>query len=217
VGPDDDAAHLVDRSGPDQTGLRPLEEVGPALEEGKRYTLVIDQAWRDGTGNPLKETFQKVFKVGPPDRDPPNPARWKIQPPRSETRDALTITFSKPMDHALAQRVIQVTSDSGERMPGKIALEDQERRWIFAPTQPWRRGPYRVVIQTMIEDLAKQHWQTIRCVDLFENVQLRLASSTVKLSFEVRLITRLQVKRCAVALRGVTSSAGQRLKERFRM
>jgi hypothetical protein len=98
-------------------GLRPLEEVGPALEEGKRYTLMIDQAWRDGTGNPLKETFQKVFKVGPADRDPPNPARWKIQSPKSETRDALTITFPEPMDHALAQRVIQVTSDSGERKP----------------------------------------------------------------------------------------------------
>lgn len=167
-------------------GLRPREEVGPALEEGKRYTLVVDQAWRDGTGNPLKETFQKVFKVGPADRDPPNPARWKIQPPKSETRDALTITFSKPMDHALAQRVIQVINDSGERMAGKIALEDQERRWIFAPIQPWRRGPYRVVVQTTIEDLAGNNIGKPFDVDLFENVQPRLASSTVKLSFEVR-------------------------------
>lgn len=31
-------------------GVRPLEEVGPALEEGKRYRLVIDQAWKDGAG-----------------------------------------------------------------------------------------------------------------------------------------------------------------------
>jgi len=167
-------------------GLRPLEEVGPALEEGKSYALVIDQTWTDGTGNPLKEAFQKVFRVGAADRDPPNPALWKIQPPKAETRDALTITFPEPMDHALAQRVIQVTSDSGERLPGKIALEDQERRWIFAPTQPWHRGQYEVVIQTTIEDLAGNNIGKPFDVDIFENVQPRLAGSTVKLSFEVR-------------------------------
>jgi len=167
-------------------GLRPLEEVGPVLEEGKRYTLVIDRAWRDGTGNPLKEPFQKKFKAGPADRDPPDPARWKIQSPKSETRGALTITFPEPMDHALAQRVIQVTSDSGERIQGKIALEDQERRWIFTPTQPWRRGSYRVVIQTTIEDLAGNSIGKPFDVDLFEKVQPRLANSNVNLSFEVR-------------------------------
>jgi hypothetical protein len=167
-------------------GLRPLEEVGPALEEGKRYALVIDQAWKDGTGTPLKEAFQKVFRVGSADRDPPNPARWKIQPPKSETRDALTITFPESMDHALAQRVIQVTSDSSERTQGKIALEDQERRWVFAPTQPWHRGRYEVVIQTTIEDLAGNNIGKPFDVDIFESVQSRLAGSTVKLSFDVR-------------------------------
>jgi hypothetical protein len=35
-------------------GVLPLEEVGPALEEGKRYTLMIDRDLKDGTGNPLK-------------------------------------------------------------------------------------------------------------------------------------------------------------------
>ena len=42
-------------------GVQPLEEVGPALQEGKRYRLVIDQLWKDGSGNPLKEAFQKTF------------------------------------------------------------------------------------------------------------------------------------------------------------
>src|SRR5207247_6148629 len=31
-------------------GVQPLEEVGPALQEGRRYTLVIDQVWKDGAG-----------------------------------------------------------------------------------------------------------------------------------------------------------------------
>src|SRR5258708_25924823 len=105
-------------------GVRPLEEVGPALEAGKRFTLVIDSAWLDGTGNPLRESFLKTFEVGPPDRDPPDPAQWKIQPPKSSTRDALTLTFPEPMDHALAQRVICVTSGTGEVLAGPTRQAD---------------------------------------------------------------------------------------------
>src|SRR5262249_27975304 len=42
-------------------GLKPREELGPALEDGKNYTLLIDRDWPDARGNPLKETFRKAF------------------------------------------------------------------------------------------------------------------------------------------------------------
>src|SRR5262245_23267185 len=167
-------------------GVRPLEEIGPALEMGKRYTLVIDRAWHDATGTALKETFRKAFSVGPPDRDPPDPARWKIESPKSSTREPLKITFTEPLDHALAQRVIQVASGSGQLVEGKPALEDQERRWIFVPTSPWHRGPHKLVIQTTIEDLAGNNIGKPFEVDLFKGVQRRLATATVKLPFDVR-------------------------------
>src|SRR5262249_58737339 len=51
-------------------GVRPLEEIGPALESGKSYTLVIDREWKDAAGNPLRDAFRKTFKVGPTDREP---------------------------------------------------------------------------------------------------------------------------------------------------
>jgi hypothetical protein len=166
-------------------GVQPLEEVGPALQDGKRYTLVIDQAWKDGAGSPLKEAFQRTFKVGPPDRDPPDPARWQVQSPKIETRGSLTITFPEPMDRALAERVIRVVNDSGESVGGKAGLEDQERRWNFVPSAPWHRGTYRIVIETTIEDLAGNNIGKPFEVDLFENVQRRATNSTVRLPFEV--------------------------------
>jgi len=166
-------------------GVLPLEEIGPALEAGKSYTLVIAREWRDGAGIPLKENFQKVFTVGPPDREPPDHTGWRIQPPKAGARDALAVTFPEPMDHALARRVISVTTESGEVVEGKVALEDQERRWVFAPLSPWRRGQYKLVIQTTIEDLAGNNIGKPFEVDLFEGVQRRLASPTVKLSFEI--------------------------------
>jgi len=167
-------------------GVQPLEEVGPALQEGKRYTLVIDQVWKDGAGNPLKAAFQKTFKVGPPDRDPPDPARWTVQSPRLETRAPLTITFSEPLDRALAERVIRVINDSHEPVEGKAGLEDQERQWTFVPGSPWHRGSYQIVIETTIEDLAGNNIGKPFEVDLFENVQRRVTNSTVRLPFDVR-------------------------------
>jgi len=166
-------------------GVLPLEDIGPALEAGKSYTLVIARECRDGAGNPLKEDFQKAFQVRPPDREPLDHTRWQIQPPKAGARDALAVTFTKPMDHALAQRVISVTTESGGVIEGKVELEDQERRWVFVPDSPWRRGQYKLVIQTTIEDLAGNNIGKPFEVDLFEGVQRRLASPTVKLSFEI--------------------------------
>lgn len=167
-------------------GVLPLEEIGPALEVGKRYTLVIDAEWKDATGKPLKTSFQKHFSVVPPDRDPPDPTLWKIQPPTTDTRSPLVVTFPEPMDQALAQRVIQVVRDSGEAVAGEVALTDQERRWAFTPTTLWRRGVYRLVVPTTLEDLAGNNIGKPFEVDLFEGVQRRLATPTVKLPFEVR-------------------------------
>jgi Bacterial Ig-like domain len=167
-------------------GVRPLEEIGPALEEGKTYTLVIEGDLKDGNGIPLKDSFQKVIKVGQPDRVPPDHTAWKIQPPKPGTHEALVVSFSEPMDHALAQRLIQVTFESGEQVEGTTMLEDQERRWTFAPTSVWRRGNYKLVIRTIIEDLAGNNIGKPFDVDLFEVNRPQNGASTVELEFVVR-------------------------------
>jgi len=167
-------------------GVRPLEEIGPALEAGKSYTLTIGREWHDGAGNPLKEGFQKSFKVAPPDREPPDPALWKIEAPQGGSRDPLAVVFPEPMDHALAQRLIRVAVDQGEMAPGKVSLEDQERRWTFTPDNVWRRGRYQLIIHTTVEDLAGNNIGKPFEVDLFEGVERRLSTTTVKLSFEIR-------------------------------
>jgi hypothetical protein len=170
-------------------GVRPLEEIGPALEAGKNYTLVIGPEWRDGNGVPLKESCQKTFKVEPPDREPPDPARWKIESPQSGSRDPLAIVFAEPMDHALAQRLIRVALEPATEpagiVVGKVSLEDQERRWIFTPDNVWRRGRYQIIINTTLEDLAGNNIGKPFEVDLFEGVGRRLSATTVKLPFEI--------------------------------
>jgi hypothetical protein len=167
-------------------GVRPLEEIGPALEAGKSYTLAIGREWRDGAGNPLKENFQKAFKVAAPDREPPDPARWKVEAPRADSREPLAVVFPEPMDHALSLRLIRVAGDQGGIAPGKVSLEEQERRWTFTPDNVWRRGRYQLIIHTTLEDLAGNNIGKPFEVDLFEGVERRLPTTTVKLSFEVQ-------------------------------
>jgi hypothetical protein len=166
-------------------GVTPLEEIGPALEAGQEYTLEIQRDWLDGQGNPLLASFQKVFRAGPADRTPLDPAQWKLAVPPPDTHEALTLTFPEPLDHALAQRVISVRNAAGEILGGTITLPEQERRWQFEPDHVWRRGQYSVVIQTTLEDLAGNNIGKAFEVDLFEGIQRQLTSAAVTLSFRI--------------------------------
>ena len=167
-------------------GVKPLEELGPALEEGKAFTLVIDPAWHDADGAPLVEKFEKRFRVGPPDRTPPDPAGWNIQAPAAGTTNSLRVEFPEAMDHALAQRMIRVVDGAGKTLAGRATLENQERRWLFTPTVNWRHGTHQLVVPTTIEDLAGNNVGKPFEVDLFENVQRRVTSESVRRPFEIR-------------------------------
>jgi hypothetical protein len=167
-------------------GVRPLEEVGPALESGKSFTLAIDPDWRDAHGQPLKAGFEKRFRVGPPDREPPDPAKWKIEPPASGKRRPLIVKFPEALDCALALRVIRVADASGNIVPGETVLTDNERRWSFTPVAAWPRGQHQLLVPVMIEDLAGNNIGKAFDVDLFEAVERQFTNSSVKIPFLVR-------------------------------
>ncbi|MBC8001789.1 MAG: hypothetical protein H7X97_04295, partial [Opitutaceae bacterium] len=160
-------------------GVRPLEEIGPSLEAGKSYTLVLEREWRDSAGQLLKETYKKTFRVDPPDRNALDPAKWTVTSPKPGTREPLVLKFSKPMDHALAQRVIQVTRENVEEVKGRISLTDHERQWVFVPDSGWKLGPHQVVVARTIEDLAGNNIGKPFEVDLFEKVDKKLITSAV--------------------------------------
>jgi hypothetical protein len=160
-------------------GVRPLEEVGPALLPEKDYTLVIDDSWQDAHGAALKEPFRKKFRVTPPDRESPEPSAWKITVPKSNTREALAITFTDPMDEALALRMISVRSVTGQK-----SLEDHETKWLFRPENPWKAGRYEIAVQSTIEDLAGNNIGKPFEVDL-EQGGPREPATTLSLRFQV--------------------------------
>lgn len=162
-------------------GVKPLEEVGPALEEGKRYTLSIARAWLDATGTQLKADFRKEFRVGAADREAPDLAKWEITAPMPGTRQPLKVVFTDSLDHALALRMIAVGG-----VPGEARIAEQERVWLFTPDEPWRTGKLKLRVQSTIEDLAGNNVGKPFEVDLFERVEKRVTREIVEREFEVR-------------------------------
>jgi hypothetical protein len=167
-------------------GLKPREELGPVLVEGKRYTLVVDAAWQDGDGNPLGQAFRKEFRVGPPDEAQPDPKTWKILAPPSGSKETLLVRLSKPLDHALLHRLLWIVDASGQRVGGRIQVGERETVWGFAPEQPWKAMKYRLVIDTALEDLAGNSIARPFEVDEFRAVQKEVKVQTVDLPFIVR-------------------------------
>ncbi len=166
-------------------GLKPREELGPVLHEGGSYTLVVDGQWRDATGGELAHSARKSFSVSPPDETAIDIAAWKLEPPKAETIEPLTVRFPEPLDHSLLGRVLWVTGTAGERLDGSIEITDAETCWRFKPRQAWTPGEYQLVAQTTLEDLAGNAIGRTFEVDEFGPVQKSIKSETISLPFQV--------------------------------
>ncbi len=166
--------------------VRPLEEIGPALQEGHRFTLVIDAAWLDAAGQPLAQKFEHHFRVGPPDRTPITPVEWLITAPAARTRAPLRVTFPEPLDHALALRLLQVTRAGGTPVNGVAALANAERDWSFIPTEPWQTGAHQLIIPTILEDLAGNNVGKAFEVEMRERGERLETAESVQRTFEIK-------------------------------
>jgi hypothetical protein len=167
-------------------GLKPREEAGPSLEEGKSYTLVVDREWSDAAGRPLGEGYRKSFRVSRPDDTQPDPSRWKLAPPRAGTKDPLEVAFDEPLDEGMLGRVLAVL-DAGDRaVRGRIEVDREETRWRLHPESSWRPGAYALVVDTELEDLAGNSIARPFEIDVFRRVERSLATKTARLAFEVR-------------------------------
>jgi hypothetical protein len=62
---------------------------------------------------------------------------------------------------------------------------DAERRWQFAPGEPWHEGDYRLVIGADLEDVAGNSVARPFEVDVAGPISGRVATTTLNLPFRV--------------------------------
>jgi hypothetical protein len=133
-------------------GLKPREDAGAVLVEGRRYTLVVDAAWRDAQGHPLAGELRKEFRVAAADGSQPDPRRWKIVAPTVATREPLIVMFDEPLDHAMLQRALEVVDVKRRPVAGSIAVDRNETRWKFTPENTWPAGRFSLEFDETLED-----------------------------------------------------------------
>jgi hypothetical protein len=172
--------------GRQKRGIPVIEEMGRSLTEGQPYTLVIDREWRDGNGLPLKETFRRTFRVGPPDEKPLDPTAWQIQAPAAGSRAPLVIAFPEPLDHGLLLRALGVQSPAGRPIAGDIVVSPHEVTWSFTPKEPWQAGAHNLVAFAMLEDLAGNRIGRAFEVDQFDRTDKSAEPEKTLIPFVVK-------------------------------
>ncbi len=165
--------------------LAPNRQVGPPLTSGRRYSLVIDPAWRDARGRHLKEDYRKTFTTVRADRRIPALARWRVVPPKAETTAPLVVQLPEPLDHSLLGRMLEVRDSAGKPVEGTMAIEREETRWQFRPARPWPPGLYTLRVDPALEDLAGNKINRPFEVDRFEKVERQPSRQTKELRFRI--------------------------------
>lgn len=134
--------------------LQPNLKLGAPLQANSTYQLLISANWQDTEGTPMKQDFIRSFVTGTRDSLSPNPARWKIEAPKPQSRDPLFIHLEKALDHFLLLECLQVYDQKGTIIKGKFDVSDQDRACYFIPEQNWSAGRYTLRILSKLEDLA---------------------------------------------------------------
>ncbi|HEY3670264.1 MAG TPA: hypothetical protein VGN51_04965 [Acidimicrobiia bacterium] len=146
-------------------GLVPQRELGYPLREGASVTLVVDAEFPDAAGRPLRTGATRTWQVIGDERRRVTPSSWALRPGTAGTTEPLTVTFDRPLDHALVARCLRVVGPAGT-VGGSIDVGREERSWTFAPTTPWPDAEHRLVVGPELEDVAGNSVQRVFDRDL---------------------------------------------------
>ncbi|MDW3194289.1 MAG: hypothetical protein R8G66_18080 [Cytophagales bacterium] len=135
-------------------GVSTNRALGPVLHEGNNYQLTISDAWQDVHGQALSIETTKEFVVGPANREHIVIKDLVIQKPAANSDDGLRILFDRLMDHALVQSMIGIADENNQRIPGHWETSEEEKIVQFIPKEPWKKGTYRIMIDSRMEDVA---------------------------------------------------------------
>ncbi len=134
-----------------KTGLVAHETLGRALEPGKRFQLVIEEA-EDIHGNKIEQPYVKDIYVTKEDKEIPDIKNWEIITPEFKSQYPLKIISSQVLDRLSLYHKIRLLDEMGEVVYGKIEISNQEKTWCFYPENNWKKGIYTLQINSRLED-----------------------------------------------------------------
>ena len=176
--------------GRQKTGVNLNEELGPIVEPGRRYKLVISGRWPSADGIPLGRDVEKGFITSERATSQLVATFWKIIPPAAGTKQALQTRFPAPLDHALLLSCLNVRDLSGRQVMGDSDTSEGETVWRFTPNKPWVAGEFELIAKSTLEDLAGNSLARPFQVDLTSGINLQKCPSEIPIRFRTSSATR---------------------------
>jgi hypothetical protein len=165
-------------------GIAPGERMGPPLQAGRDYRLVVDGEITDVTGTAMGAPYERRFRAVSGDRASPRLADLRVTAPPSHA-DPLVVTLPEPLDHALVQRWMWVEDARGVLVEGRASLSDDETRWTFQPEGPWPAGRYALRLRAALEDRAGNRFDRLFDRDVAPTARGPADAGILSLPFEV--------------------------------
>ena len=159
------------------------ELLGPVLFEKRQYSLVIRGELTDIEGNKIGKDVVKTFRTTPEDRARIDLSAWKLTAPKATTREPLTATLPRSIDHRGLRNFLTVTDDKGQRIEGALDIGKDEKTWTFTPKANWHASTYHLAIDGQLEDVAGNN--PLRAFD-FDLKAPKLATQKLRFDFEAR-------------------------------
>jgi len=162
--------HLLDRHGTavPEAFLRPGADawnvdrtrltvpVNPAarLTPGDTYTLVVDAAWPDAQGQPLRASYRRAVRATAADTTAIDLGAWTIEHPGAGSSDAVVVRFGEAMDRQSLMATVGLAGADGRPLEVDTVIEGGDHAIRFAPEDAWAPGDYRLMVRADLEDLG---------------------------------------------------------------
>ncbi|HQZ29146.1 MAG: hypothetical protein KA250_03365 [Verrucomicrobiales bacterium] len=170
--------------GRQKPGVNLNVEIGPILEEGKRYRLEISSAWKSETGETLfPNGHHHPFSAGPADNDSPNPAQWKIE--SAPTGERIPIKPGETLDVFSFQKRVTLVKRSDPQTALPCRIEFRPESFLLTPKERLAPGDYTLVIDPRLEDLAGNSIARPFNLDLEKQPDFKERTEPVILPFSV--------------------------------
>jgi hypothetical protein len=135
-------------------GLVGHHQAGYPLQTGSPFRLVVDEGFRDALGDQLRVGAERRYQVGKEESRRVEPDGWAVEVPLRRTLDPLVVRFDRPLDRGLLARCLHVVGPDGRVVVGTREVGPEERSWRLKPREEWMPESHRLVVESLLEDVA---------------------------------------------------------------
>jgi len=135
-------------------GVNLREELGPVLQRGKKYTLVISKDLQSQAGNNPVNDYRIGFETSEEHRQKIHPEKWKLRLPKTGSMASLEIQTLRALDPYLVRRHVEIFGLAGTKIETTLAWDKEQETFLFTPIEKWQSGNFRIEISKYLEDLA---------------------------------------------------------------